>query len=115
MTMGIRSIDHDTMPCPPPDESNLESGEFESVSLHDPVRLARAAPRYAQLIEEEVRERLAGVRCPEHGEPPVVEFSVGQNGAVQVTPLACCDQLDRLVLAALRGSITLAPPSLPDW
>ena len=112
--MGIRSI-HDTMPCPPPDECNPESGEYATVSIHDPGRPARAKPRYAQLIEQEVRERLAGVRCPEHGQPPVVEFSVDQSGAVQVTPVACCDQLDRLVLAALRGSVTLAPPALPDW
>jgi len=113
--MGIRSIDRDTMPCPPPDECNLESGEFASATVQDSVRPGHAVPRYAQLIEEEVRERLTGVRCPEHGQPPVVEFSISQNGAVQVTPVACCDQLDRLVLAALRGSITLAPPSLPDW
>jgi hypothetical protein len=113
--MGIRSIDHDTMPCPPPDECNLESGEFASVRVCDQGRPGHDTPRYAQLIEEEVRERLAGVRCPEHGQTPVVEFSVSQNGAVHVNPVACCDQLDRLVLAALRGSTTLAPPSLPDW
>jgi hypothetical protein len=30
-------------------------------------------------------------------------------------PLGCCDELDRLVIAALRESVTLAPPPLPEF
>src|SRR5262245_668628 len=113
--MGIRSADHDTVPCPPPDECGAESGEFSSVDMRVSLRSSHPAPRYARAIEEEVRERLAAIRCPEHGQSAETELTVGKDGAVQVIPVGCCCQeLERLVIATLRESVTIAPPGLPD-
>ena len=112
--MGAQLIDDKTIPCPPPDECDPKSGEYSVVSVRRPIRSSYPAPRLAQTIEEEVRERLAGVRCPEHCQPALAELSIADDGAVQIVPVGCCDQVDRLVFATLRESPTLAPPSDPD-
>ncbi len=106
--MGIRSIDYETMPCPPPDDCDPESGEYSTASVRVPIRSSDLAPRLAQTIEEELRERLAAVHCPEHGRPAVAELSVADDGSVHIVPVGCCDQVNRLVLATLSESVTLA-------
>jgi hypothetical protein len=114
--MGARSIKHDTIPCPPPEECGAESGEYAAV----PGRVRRTAsshpaPRYAHILELELQQLLATIRCPVHGDEATAAFSIADDGGVEVVPLGCCDQLDRLVLATLRESVTLAPPRVPDF
>src|SRR5260370_37598248 len=103
--MGIPSIDQETIPCPPPDECDPESGEYATVSVRVPIRSSHPAPRLAQTIEEELRELLAAVQCPEHGQPALTELSVSDDGAVRIVPIGCCDQVNRLVLAKLQESV----------
>ncbi|SRR6266496_2008751 len=110
--MGARLTEPKTIPCPPPEECGPESGEY--LTDHVSIRSSHPAQRFAQTVEEELRERLAGVCCPEHGEPALVELSIADDGAVQVIPIGCCEQLNRLILAALRQSVTLAPPCDPE-
>jgi hypothetical protein len=112
--MGIRSIDHDTVPCPPPEECGLESGEYASVAEPSKGQSSHVAPRFASKIEQEVQERLATVRCPQHGQPARANLSFSQDGAVQVIPVACCGELEQLIFAKLRDSVTLAPPASGD-
>ncbi len=113
--MGARSIQHDTIPCPPPAECAVESGEYPAVSTRVQTASGHPAPRYARTLELELQHRLAQIRCPEHGEAAAAALSIGDDGGVEVVPFGCCDALDRLVLATLRESVTLAPPRLPDF
>ena len=112
--MGSQSIDFDTIPCPPPDECFPESGEHPRTGVRAAIRSSHPAPRFAQTIEEDLRERLAGIRCTEHDRPALVELAIADDGGVQVIPIGCCDQVNRLVLAALRESVTLTPPCAPE-
>jgi hypothetical protein len=73
------------------------------------------APHYAHILELELQQRLATICCPVHGDAAAAALSIADDGGVEVVPLGCCDQLDRLVLATLRESVTLAPPRLPDF
>ena len=112
--MGARSIQHDTIPCPPPEECGVASGEYAAVN----VRLrgsSHPAPSIARTLEIELEQRLSTLRCPVHGDPAAAALSIADDGGVEVIPIGCCDQLDRLVLATLRESVTLAPPRLPDF
>jgi hypothetical protein len=112
--MGARSIQHDTIPCPPPEECGAESGEYAAIS----VRLragSSPAPSLERILEIEMQQRLSALRCPVHGDPATAALSIAEDGGVEVIPVGCCEQLDRLVLAALRESVTLAPPRLPDF
>ena len=113
--MGTYSIDYETIPCPPPDDCVPESEEQPSaVSVRVPIRSSHPAPRLARTIEQDLRERLKDIRCPEHDRPAMVELSIADDGRVQVVPTGCCDQVNRVVLATLRESVTLAPPSDPE-
>src|SRR5260370_40045229 len=87
--MGIPSIDQETIPCPPPDECDPESGEYSTVSVRVPIRSSHPAPRLAQTSEEELRDRLASVRRPEHGQAAFGELVIAHHGAVQITPEGC--------------------------
>jgi hypothetical protein len=62
-------------------------------------------------MEQELRDRLDGVRCPDHGKPAQAELSVANDGSVQVNPIVCCHRLEHLIFARLRETVTLAPPS----
>jgi hypothetical protein len=73
------------------------------------------APRYAHTLELELQQRLSALRCPVHGDVAAAALSISDDGTVEVVPIGCCDQLDRLVLSTLRESVTLAPPRLPDF
>ena len=110
--MGIRSVNHDTTPCPPPDPCDPKSGEYASVNARIPSD--PPIPRPVQGIEKELRERLASVRCPEHDQVALVEVSFADNGAMQIVPIGCCDQLDRLTVVALQGFVTMPPPGALD-
>ena len=113
--MGARSIQHDTDPCPPPDECGVESGEYAAVSVRLRAGSSHPAPSIARHLEHEVQQRLAALRCPVHGDPAAAALSIADDGGVEVIPVGCCDQLDRMVVATLRESVTLAPPRLPDF
>ncbi len=112
--MGTHSIDHDTIPCPPPDDGGPESGERSRTSLRVPIRSSTPPPHLAQMIEEELRERLVGIHCSEHDRPAMAELLITDDGRVQIVPMGCCDRVNGLVLAALRESVTLPPPCDPD-
>jgi hypothetical protein len=112
--MGIQSIERETIPCPPPDECVPESGEYSAKSVLAPVRASDVAPLHIGMIDEKIRDRLAGVICPTHGQLAGAELLIDDYGAVQTVPVVCCDELDRLVRDALRESITLAPPAFPE-
>jgi hypothetical protein len=113
--MGARSIQHDTIPCPPPAECGVESGEYATVSTRVRTASSHPAPRYARTLELELQQRLAEIHCPVHGEAAAAALSIADDGGVEVVPFGCCDTLDRLVLAMLHESVTLAPPRLPDF
>src|SRR5262245_17907327 len=108
--MGARSIEHDTIPSPPPDECGVESGEYEAVGVRTRTASSHPAPRYAHTLELELEQRLASIRCPVHGDAAAAALSIADDGGVEVIPLGCCEALDRMVLATLRESVTLAPP-----
>jgi hypothetical protein len=110
--MGNHLRNRDTMPCPPPDDCGPESGQHFSIPRS--ARSSHPAPRFTTSVEEELRERLDGIYCPHHDEPARAELSIDEHGAVQIVPMGCCDELDRLILATLRRSVTLAPPAFPD-
>jgi hypothetical protein len=76
-------------------------------------RSSQPAPRHAHTIEDDLRQRLAAIRCPVHGDLAAAELSVEDDGAVSIVPFGCCAELERIVLAALRESVTLVPPA-PD-
>jgi hypothetical protein len=67
-----------------------------------------------EAIEESLRERLADIRCPEHDLPAELKVVAGTDGALQIIPVGCCDEVDRLVYAALRRSETIVPPPIPE-
>src|SRR3954453_13752155 len=113
--MGARSVQHDTIPCPPPDGCGAESGEYAAIGVRLRETSSHPAPRLAHALELELEQRLATVRCPVHGDLGAAALSIGDDGGFEVVPIGCCDQLDRLVLAMLRESVTLAPPPLPDF
>jgi len=111
--MGARSVQNDTIPCPPPEECGVESGEYAAVGAHSGS--GHPAPHHARILELEVQQRLASIQCPVHGDQAAAALSIADDGGVEVVPLGCCDQLDRLVLATVRESVTLAPPPLPEF
>ena len=104
--MGVRSVDKETMPCPPLDD---DSGDYDVASRRVPLE-SGPAPRSLRTMEQEVRDRLHGVRCPEHGKTAYADLSVAEDGSVQVNPVVCCHRLEHLVFARLRETVTLAPP-----
>ena len=113
--MEARSIQHDTIPCPPPAECGAESGEYAAVSVRLRTGSSHHAPSLERTLEIEMQQRLSALRCPVHGDPAAAALSIADDGGVEVIPVGCCEQLDRLVIATLRESVTLAPPPLPDF
>jgi len=107
--MGV-SVDKETMPCPPLDEQDDDSGDYDTVSRRVPLE-SGPLPRSLRTMEQEVRDRLAGVYCPEHGQQAQADLSVADDGSVQVNPIVCCHRLEHLIFARLRETVTLAPPS----
>jgi hypothetical protein len=93
----------------------VESGEYAAVNVRLRRGSSHPAPSIARTLEHELQQRLSTIRCPVHGDPAAAALSIGDDGGVEVIPIGCCDQLDRLVLAMLRESVTLAPPPLPDF
>jgi hypothetical protein len=63
---------------------------------------------------EAIRERLAAIRCPEHDLPAELKVLAAADGALQIIPVGCCDEVDRLIYSALRESETIAPPAIPE-
>jgi len=108
-----RSEDQATIPCPPPDDCDPESGEYSAVNGRS-GRSSQVVPRSFETIEENLKERLADIRCPEHDVPADAKLLVADNGALQVIPVGCCDEVDRLVYAALSETATIAPPPMPE-
>jgi len=110
--MGVRSVDNkETMPCPPLDEhDDPASGDYDAVSRRVPLE-SGPAPRSLRTMEQELRDRLEGVHCPDHGKSAQAELSVADDGSVQVNPIVCCHRLEHLIFARLRETVTLAPPS----
>jgi hypothetical protein len=92
----------------------VESGEYAAVNVRVRTGSSHPAPHYAHILEVELEQRLAPIRCPVHGDAAAAALSIGDDGGVEVVPFGCCDQLDRLVLATLQESPTLAPPPLPE-
>jgi hypothetical protein len=113
--MGARSIQHDTIPCPPPHQEGVESGEYLSVGGAARAGTGHPASHYARALELELEQRLAAIRCPVHGDPAAAALSITDDGSVEVVPLGCCENVDRLVIASLRESVTLAPPPVPEF
>jgi hypothetical protein len=108
--MGVRSIDKETIPCPPSGELDPDSGDHDIVSRRIPLE-SGLAPRSLRTMEQELRDRLEGIHCPDHGKPAQAELSIADDGSVQVNPVVCCHRLEHLVFARLRETVTLAPPS----
>lgn len=54
-------------------------------------------------IAQEVRGRLQGFQCAEHGGPPVVRLSAEDSGEVVISVGGCCDSLLPEVEKALAG------------
>jgi hypothetical protein len=108
--MRVRSVEKETMPCPPSDEFDPDSGDYAVVSARVPLE-SGPVPRSLQTMEQELRDRLEGVTCPEHGNPAQADLSIADDGSVQVNPIVCCYRLENLIFARLRETVTLAPPS----
>jgi len=109
--MGVRSFDNkETMPCPPLDEGDPDSGDYDAVSRRVPLE-SGPVPRSLRTMELELRDRLEGVHCPDHGKAAQADLSVAHDGSVQVNPIVCCHRLEHLIFARLRETVTLAPPS----
>jgi hypothetical protein len=108
-------MQHDTIPCPPPEECGAESGEYAAVGMRLRAPSSHAAPSLERTLEIEMQQRLSALRCPVHGDAAAAALSIADDGGVEVIPVGCCEQLDRLVLATLQQSLTLAPPPLPDF
>jgi hypothetical protein len=107
--MGVRSVDKETIPCPPSGELDDESGDFDVVSRRVPLE-SGPAPRSLRTMEQELRDRLEGVICPDHGKQAQADLSVASDGSVQINPVVCCHRLEHLIFARLRETVTLAPP-----
>jgi hypothetical protein len=85
------------------------------VSLFESVgRPSQVVPRSFATIEANLTEQLASIRCPEHDLAAVAQLFVDAQGAMQIIPLGCCDELEQRVFAALRKADTIAPPPLPE-
>ena len=108
--MGARPIDKETMPCPPSGEHDQDSGDYDVVSRRVPLE-SGPAPRSLRTMEQELRDRLEGGHCPDHGNPAQADLSVADDGSVQINPVVCCHRLEQLIFARLRETVTLAPPS----
>jgi hypothetical protein len=92
---------HDTNACPAP-----ESGEHAIVQIEVAPGGAPQAPRYVQSVVDDLRGILAGLRCPDHDTAPAVTVAFGtdDDATVSVVLHDCCQQLDELMVAALRHS-----------
>jgi hypothetical protein len=111
--MGIRSIDKETMPCPPLDEHDPDSGDYAAVSGRAPIE-SGPVPRSLRTMGQELRDRLEGIVCPDHGNPAQADLSIADDGSVQINPIVCCHRLEHLIFARLRETVTLAPPADAD-
>lgn len=110
--MGIRSIDKETMPCPPLDEHDPESGDYAAVSGRVPLE-SGPVPRSLRTMQQELRDRLEGIECPDHGNPAQADLCSLEDGSVQINPIVCCHRLEHMIFARLRETVTLAPPADP--
>jgi hypothetical protein len=106
--MRSRLVDKETIPCPPSGEFD-DSGDYAVVSERVPLE-SGPVPRSLRTMEREVRDRLQGVLCPDHGQAAEAGLSVAEDGSVQVNPIVCCHRLEHLIFARLRETVTLAPP-----
>jgi hypothetical protein len=111
--MAVRSIDKETMPCPPSAELDPASGDYDVASRRVPLE-SGPVTRSLRTMEQELRDRLEGLYCPDHGKPAQAELSSLEDGSVQVNPIVCCHRLEHLVFARLRETVTLAPPGDPS-
>lgn len=108
--MAIRSVDKETMPCPPPGEDDPESGERAAMTIPAPLE-SGPLPQSLRAMQLELGDRLQGVACPDHGQQAQAELFVAEDGSVQIHPIVCCHRLEHLIFARLRETVTLAPPS----
>jgi ribosome maturation factor RimP len=53
-------------------------------------------------VAEQVRDHLGELRCPDHGEPPVVRLAADAEGEISVEVGGCCDALREQVTESLE-------------
>ena len=62
--------------------------------------------RRVERFKQATREKLRGVRCPDHRQPPRLHFSGASLGEITITMSGCCEKL--MALANARIAVASA-------
>ncbi len=101
----------DTIPCPPPEDTEQASGKFPVVVFLREHADEHVAPHYIGHVKEELALCLEDMRCDEHGCGPRAELTLSEEDdmALRVVHHGCCRKFDRVVERAISNSVVLAP------
>jgi hypothetical protein len=103
--MTAETIARDKTPCPPPGSGEMPVVEIDVVAPDD-ASSGYVSSGYVECVVQELRRRLASIRCPEHLAAPSLSVTFGPetDASVAVIPHDCCVKLDELVEGALDGT-----------